>query len=166
MLAAGELDLWSMDLAQTFTVCLLAILLWQSIDWADLGGGTIGIPMGHWSRLESKEKVVPVDLSGVPAFAPQNPPTPLWRQDAQMFIFAIRKTVMGVRIKARTIKLFALFVGQIVLLFSQRSGQRQSNVATSFTTGMPFATSHFSLSLHSFLLFLYNSIDQKLINTI
>ena len=51
MLAAGELDLWSMDLARTFIVCLLAILLCPlkgspQIEQI-LGGGTIGILMGH-----------------------------------------------------------------------------------------------------------------------
>ena len=44
------LDLWPMDLVQTFIVCLV----WSahpsqkdSIDGADLGEGSTGIPMGH-----------------------------------------------------------------------------------------------------------------------
>ena len=87
------LNLWPMDLVQTFIVCLV----WSahpsqkdSIDGADLGEGSIRIPMGHWSRWESKEKVGPLDRSGVPAFAPQNPNTPLRKQVAQMFKSAIR----------------------------------------------------------------------------
>ena len=46
-----------------------------------------------------QEKVGRVDLSGDPAFAPQNPNTPLEEQDPQMFIFAIPRTVIAVRFK-------------------------------------------------------------------
>ena len=46
-----------------------------------------------------QEKVGRVDLSGDPAFAPQNPNTPLGEQDPQMFIFAIPRTVIAVRFK-------------------------------------------------------------------
>ena len=46
-----------------------------------------------------QEKVGRVDLSGDPAFAPQNPNTPLGEQDPHMFIFAIPRTVIAVRFK-------------------------------------------------------------------
>ena len=66
------------------SVCFAQWSQRESVDWAQiLGRGTIVIPMGHWSRWESKEKVGLLDLSGVPAFSPQNPNTPLWKQDAQ-----------------------------------------------------------------------------------
>ena len=89
---------------QTFIVCLLAIFVCPIISkrlqrlvrgWTirtDLDGTLI-------TMMGVQEKVGRVDLSGDPAFAPQNPNTPLGEQDPQMFIFAIPRTVIAVRFK-------------------------------------------------------------------
>ena len=69
----------------------------DSKDW----GGTIRTDLDGTliTMMGVQEKVGRVDLSGDPAFAPQNPNTPLGEQDPQMFIFAIPRTVIAVRFK-------------------------------------------------------------------
>ena len=91
-------------LAQTFIVCLHAILLCPIISkrlQRLVRGGTIRTDLDGTliTMMGVQEKVGRVDLSGDPAFAPQNPNTPLGEQDPQMFIFAIPRTVIAVRFK-------------------------------------------------------------------
>ena len=99
------LDLWPvMGLAQTFIVCLLAILVCPIISKSLqrlVRGGNIRTDLDGTliTLMGVQEKVGRVDLSGDPAFAPQNPNTPLGEQDPQMFIFAIPRTVIAVRFK-------------------------------------------------------------------
>ena len=91
---------------QTFIVCLLAILLCPIISkrlqrLVRPRGGSIRTDLDGTliTMMGVQEKVGRVDLSGDPAFAPQNPNTPLGEQDPQMFIFAIPRTVIAVRFK-------------------------------------------------------------------
>ena len=100
------LDLWPMAFAQTFIVCLLAIFVCPIISkrlqrLVRPRGGSIRTDLDGTliTMMGVQEKVGRVDLSGDPAFAPQNPNTPLGEQDPQMFIFAIPRTVIVVRIK-------------------------------------------------------------------
>ena len=152
------LDLWPMDLVQTFIVCLV----WSahpsqkdSIDWADAGArrdhrdpdGTL-ITMGvqgeggsTWSQWGSRLR----------APKPKHPTVKTRRSRCSY----LQSTGRLRREESRHGLLSYLPFLLVGLFYNkkscQMSGQRQSNVATAFTTGMPSATSYFSsLSLLRF----------------
>ena len=93
---------------------------------------TLGVSIDHYnvqSRCESNRfnvlitlgvKVGWVDLSGRPALAPQNPNTPLWKQEPQMFIFAISKRRLWPQ-ESSYLSDVALFVGWLAGALSKKS---------------------------------------------
>ena len=156
------LDLWPMDLAQTFIVCLLCPMISKGVCrlGADLGerdhsdpDGTL-ITMGvegeggsSWSQWGSRLR------------APKSKhPTVKTRRSRCSYLQSTGRLRRQESRHGRLSYLPFLLVGLFHSKKScQMSGQRQSNVATAFTTGMPSPTYHFSLSLLIISLLLYQS---------